>query len=67
MHSPAPASKTAQNASRTHPGATQAKTPAALPEAKQTILDCVLGMLGELTKKELKEVIAKAKELAKSA
>jgi hypothetical protein len=38
-----------------------------LPTAKQTKLDSVLAMLGELTKKELKEVIAKAKELAKSA
>jgi hypothetical protein len=55
---PAPASKTAQNASRAHPGATQAKPPAALPEAKQAKLDSVLAMLDELKRQEVKTVIA---------
>jgi hypothetical protein len=46
---------------------TQAKPLTRLPEAKQTKLDRVLGLLEELTKQGLKKVIAKAKELAKSA
>lgn len=64
---PPPASKPAQNASRTHPGAPQAKTPDASPEAKQTKLDTVMAMLDELTKEELKTVIIKATKLAKNA
>ncbi len=62
---PLPTSKTAQNAIVRRSGSTQAKIPAALPEAKQTKLDGVLAMLDELTKQEIKTVIAKITQLTK--
>jgi hypothetical protein len=61
---PAPRRKPAQNAIAPLPGVTKAKPPAALPEAKQTKLDSVLAILGELTKQELKTVIAMACKLS---
>lgn len=48
---PAPHRKTAQNAIAVLPSVTRAKTPAALPEAKQTNLDGVLGILDGLAKR----------------
>jgi integrase len=59
--------ETAQNAIALLPNVTGPKTPADLPETKQAKLDSVLAMLDELTKQELKQIIAKAKELAKNA
>lgn len=63
---PAPASKTAQNASRMLPGVTKANTPADLPEAKQTKLDSVLDLLDELVKQDLETVIEKIMKVAES-
>jgi len=64
---PYPTSKPSQNAIATHPVVTKTKTTAPLLKTKQTKLDSALAMLKDLTKEELKKVIAKTKELAKSA
>lgn len=56
---PAPSQETAQNATATLLGVTQAKPLTRLSEAKQTIMDRVSVLMDVLMKHELKNVLEK--------